>query len=198
MECDTCATATVKVQASASLVGRQAPNFDATAVMPDNTFEKLSLSSFQGQYVILLFYPMDFTFVCPTELVAFSKRLKEFKDQECQVIGISTDSEYTHLAWKNTHPEDGGLGPIGYPLVADITKSISRSYGVLHEESVALRGLFLIDKKGMVRHALVNDLSLGRSVDEAFRTLAAIKMIDTKGALCPVDWEPGDDTISTK
>lgn len=178
-----------------TLVGQIAPDFRAKAIMPDNSFKDLSLSSYRGKYVILFMYPMDFTFVCPTEIIMFDKMLDEFTKRNCAVIGASTDSEYTHLAWKKTPVDKGGIGQIRYPLVSDITKRIARSYGVLHEESVALRGLFLIDPKGKVRHALVNDLSLGRNVDEALRTLQALQIVDTYGHLCPANWHPGDEVI---
>jgi len=128
------------------LVTRQAPDFAAQAVLPDNTFAELKLSSYRGQYVILFFYPLDFTFVCPSEIIAFDQALARFKEKNTEVIGVSVDSHYTHLAWKNTPVEKGGIGPIRYPLVADLNKAIARDYGVLLNESVALRGLFLIDK----------------------------------------------------
>ena len=153
----------------ASMVTREAPDFAAQAVMGDNAFEELKLSSYRGKYVILFFYPLDFTFVCPSEIIAFNDRLDEFHAKDAEIIGVSVDSHYTHLAWKKTPREEGGIGDIRYPLVADLNKNISRDYGVLIDESVALRGLFLIDRDGVIRHALVNDLGLGRSVDEAMR-----------------------------
>ncbi len=152
-----------------SLVTKPAPDFTATAVMPDDSFADLTLSSYQGKYVVLFFYPLDFTFVCPSEIIAFDKALAKFKAKNTQVIGVSVDSHFTHLAWKNTPRNQGGIGPIQYPLVGDLKKEISEKFGVLLEGGIALRGLFLIDKKGVVRHALVNDLPLGRSVDEALR-----------------------------
>ena len=146
-----------------TLVTKEAPDFVAKAVMPDNTFADLKLSSYRGQYVVLFFYPLDFTFVCPSEIIAFDAALPQFQKRKTQVLGASVDSHYTHLAWKNTPRKQGGIGPIQYPLVSDLTKQISRDYGVLLEAGgVALRGLFLIDKAGVVRHALVNDLPLGR------------------------------------
>ncbi len=173
-------------------VTKQAPDFTAQAVMPDNSFAELTLSSFQGKYVILFFYPLDFTFVCPSEIIAFDRRLEEFKAKNCEVIGVSVDSQYTHLAWKSTPLREGGLGNVRFPLVADLKKDIARSYGVLHDDAVALRGLFLIDKEGIVRHQLVNDLPLGRSVDEALRMLDALQFFEAYGDVCPADWHPGD------
>ena len=135
-----------------TLVTKEAPDFTAQAVLPDNTFAELTLSRYRGKYVVLFFYPLDFTFVCPSEILAFNKRLEEFKVKNCEVIGVSVDSRFTHLAWKNTSVENGGIGDIQYPLVEDLNKAIARSYGILLNESVALRGLFLIDPNGIVRH----------------------------------------------
>jgi len=177
------------------LVTRQAPEFTAEAVWPDNTIKPLSLSAFRGKYVVLFFYPLDFTFVCPTEIIAFDDKLQAFKDVNCEIIGISTDSQYTHLAWKKTAREEGGIGKIRYPLVADLSKRIARSFGILHNESVALRGLFLIDPRGKVRHALINELELGRNVDEVLRTLQAVQLFDEYGELCPANWKPGQKAI---
>ncbi|MCP4582356.1 MAG: peroxiredoxin, partial [candidate division Zixibacteria bacterium] len=165
------------------------------AVMPNNSIDELSLSSYKGKYVILFFYPLDFTFVCPTEIIAFDKKLQEFKDRNCEVVGISIDSEYSHWAWKNTPIEKGGVGNIQYPLVADITKDISRDYGVLINNAVALRGLFLIDKEGVVRHAIINDLPLGRNVDEALRIVDALQYSEKHGEVCPANWEKGQDAM---
>jgi peroxiredoxin (alkyl hydroperoxide reductase subunit C) len=148
-----------------TLVTKQAPDFTATAVMGDNSFkEDFKLSDFRGKYVVLFFYPLDFTFVCPSEIIAFDKSLSQFHDKNCEVIGVSVDSQFSHWAWKNTAINDGGIGNIQYPLVADLDKKISRQYGVLLDMGVALRGTFLIDKEGVVRHAVVNDLPLGRSM----------------------------------
>ncbi len=180
-----------------NLVTKPAPDFTATAVMPDNSFkEDFTLSSYKGKYVCLFFYPLDFTFVCPSEILAFDKRLQEFKDKNCEVIGVSVDSHFTHLAWKNTPVEKGGIGKVQYPLVADLSKKISLSYGVLLEDvGVALRGLFLIDKEGIIRHQLVNDLPLGRSVDEALRILEAIQFHEQHGEVCPANWKPGEEAM---
>ena len=180
----------------AVLVTKEAPNFKAKAVMPDNTFEEIELSKYRGKYVVLFFYPMDFTFVCPTEIIEFSRKLDEFKKRDVELIGVSTDSEFSHLAWKNTAEKDGGIGNIQYPLVADIKKSISIDYDVLFDESVALRGLFLIDKDGIVRHQVVNDLPLGRNIDEAIRMVDALQHTEKHGEVCPVGWKPGDDAMT--
>ncbi len=179
-----------------TLVTQQAPDFTADAVMPDNTFGQITLSAFRGKYVVLFFYPLDFTFVCPSEILAFNKKLGEFKSRNCEVIGVSVDSKFTHLAWKNTKLEDGGIGNIQYPLVADITKSIAESYGILFNSAVALRGLFLIDTKGVVRHSIINDLPLGRSVDEAIRMVTALQFVETHGdQVCPADWKEGAEAM---
>jgi peroxiredoxin 2/4 len=179
-----------------TLVTKEAPDFVGKAVMPDNTFADLKLSSYRGQYVVLFFYPLDFTFVCPSEIIAFDAALPEFQKRKTQVIGASVDSHYTHLAWKNTPRKQGGIGPVQYPLLADLTKQISRDYGVLLEDGgVALRGLFLIDKAGVVRHALINDLPLGRSVDEALRMVDALQFHEQHGDVCPANWHAGDEAM---
>ena len=177
------------------LITKEAPDFTAQAVMPDNSFAELKLSSYRGKYVILFFYPLDFTFVCPSEIIAFDKAVGSFKKKNTEVIGVSVDSHFTHLAWKNTPPAEGGIGKVGYPLVADLNKNISRDYGVLHDDSVALRGLFLIDKKGIIRHAVINDLSLGRNVDEALRMLDALQFTEKHGEVCPANWREGDEAM---
>jgi len=178
-----------------SLVTKEAPDFTATAVMPDNTFGEVKLSHYRGKHVILFFYPLDFTFVCPSEIIAFNKKLSEFKSRNCEVIGASIDSEFSHLAWKNTPVEKGGIGNVQFPLVADITKSISRDYGILFNEAVALRGLFLIDKEGIVRHSVINDLPLGRNIDEALRILEALQFVEKHGEVCPANWQEGKSAM---
>jgi peroxiredoxin (alkyl hydroperoxide reductase subunit C) len=178
-----------------TLVTREAPDFTAQAVMPDNSFAELKLSSYRGKYVVLFFYPLDFTFVCPSEIIAFDAALAKFTSRDAVVIGVSVDSHYTHLAWKNTPRDHGGIGPIKYPLVADLSKNVSRTYGVLLDESVALRGLFLIDKQGIVRHALVNDLPLGRNVAEALRILDALRFHEQHGEVCPANWREGEEAM---
>ena len=177
-----------------TLVTREAPDFTADAVLPDNSFGTIKLSSFRGKNVVLFFYPLDFTFVCPSEILAFNKRLAEFKERNCEVIGVSVDSKFTHLAWKNTPLDQGGIGDIQYILVSDLKKEIAKDYGVLFEDAgVALRGLFLIDTKGIVRHALINDLPLGRSVAEALRMVDALQFVETHGdQVCPANWQEGD------
>jgi peroxiredoxin (alkyl hydroperoxide reductase subunit C) len=177
------------------LVTKPAPDFTATAVMPDNSFKELSLSWYRGKYVVLFFYPLDFTFVCPSEIIAFDKALLKFKKKNAEVIGVSVDSHFTHLAWKETPRAEGGIGPINFPLVADLSKSIARSYEVLVNDAVALRGLFLIDKQGVVRHALVNDLPLGRNVDEALRVLSALQFVESHGEVCPANWQEGEEAM---
>ena len=178
-----------------ALVTNEAPDFTAQAVMADNSFAELTLSSYRGKYVILFFYPLDFTFVCPSEIIAFDKALPQFEERDAQVIGVSVDSRYTHLAWKNTPRDQGGIGQIGYPLVADLSKQIARRYEVLFGEEVALRGLFLIDKEGVVRHALVNDLPLGRNVAEALRILDALQFTEKHGEVCPANWREGEEAM---
>jgi len=178
-----------------SLVTKEAPDFTAQAVMPDNSITEFTLSSLRGKYVVLFFYPLDFTFVCPSEIIAFDKKVAEFKSRNTELVGISVDSQFTHHAWRLTPPAKGGIGEIGYPLVADLSKNISRDYGVLVDESVALRGLFLIDTKGVVRHQIVNDLPLGRSVDEAIRVLDALQFVEEHGEVCPANWKKGEEAM---
>lgn len=178
------------------LVTNEAPDFTATAVMPDNTFnEEFSLSALRGKYVLLFFYPLDFTFVCPSEILAFNVAVDKFKEKNCEVVGVSVDSQFSHLAWKNTAINDGGIGNVQFPLVADLDKSISQNYGVLFNGAIALRGLYLIDKEGIIRHQVVNDLPLGRSVSEAMRMLDAIQFTEEHGDVCPANWNKGDDTM---
>ena len=178
-----------------ALVPKEAPDFTAQAVMPDNSFAALTLSSYRGKYVVLFFYPLDFTFVCPSEIIAFDQALAKFAEKNAQVIGVSVDSHFTHLAWKNTPRDHGGIGQIKYPLVSDLNKKIANDYGVLFNGEVALRGLFLIDKAGIVRHALVNDLPLGRSVDEALRILDALQYTEQHGEVCPANWREGEEAM---
>lgn len=174
------------------LVTKEAPDFCATAVMPDNSFnEEFKLSDYRGQYVVLFFYPLDFTFVCPTELIAFDHRIKEFQALNVAVVGCSVDSHFAHLAWKNTAVEKGGIGNIQYPLVADLTKSIAGDYDVLFNDGVALRGSFLIDREGIVRHQVVNDLPLGRNINEMLRMVKALQFSEEHGEVCPAGWDEG-------
>ncbi len=177
-------------------IQQKAPDFIATAVMPDGSFnEKFQLSDYKGKYVLLYFYPLDFTFVCPSEILAFDKKLDEFTSRDCEVIGVSVDSHFTHWAWRNTPVEKGGIGNIRYPLVSDLTKKISRDYGVLLNEAVALRGLFIMDRDLIVRHMLINDLPIGRSVDEAIRVLDAIQYHEEHGEVCPANWRKGEKAM---
>ena len=176
----------------AVLVGKQAPDFTATAVYGNNEIKELKLSQFKGKPVVLFFYPLDFTFVCPSELIAFDHRLEEFKQRGVEVIGVSIDSQFTHLAWKNTPVKEGGIGQVGYPLVADIKHEICRAYDVeLEAAGVALRGSFLIDKNGTVMHQVVNMLPLGRNIDEMLRMVDALQFTEEHGEVCPAGWNKG-------
>lgn len=175
-----------------TLVGKQAPGFTAKAVVNGKIVDEFKLEQCKGKYTVLFFYPLDFTFVCPTELHAFQDKLGEFERREAQVVGCSVDSHFSHFAWVNTPKEKGGIQNVTYPLVADLSKSIAQDYQVLkEEEGIAYRGLFLIDKEGVVRHELVNDLPLGRSVDEVLRILDALKFYEQNGEVCPANWSVG-------
>ena len=178
-------------------VGQQAPDFTATAVV-DQEFKSIKLSDYRGKYVVMFFYPLDFTFVCPTEVTAFSDRYEEFKTLNTEVFGISVDSVFSHLAWIQTDRKSGGVGDLNYPLISDIKKEISAAYNVLDiSAGVALRGLFIIDKDGILQHATINNLGFGRSVDETLRTLQAIQYVQSHtDEVCPVDWQPGDKTMN--
>jgi peroxiredoxin (alkyl hydroperoxide reductase subunit C) len=176
-----------------NLITKEAPDFKAQSVMPDNSFAEISLSAYRGKYVVLFFYPLDFTFVCPSEILAFNNRLEEFKKRNCEVLSISVDSHFSHLAWKNTPVREGGIGKIGFPMLADLDKKISLDYGVLLPAGISLRGLFLIDKEGIVRHAVVNDLPLGRNVEEAIRMVDALQFFERHGEVCPANWRPGEE-----
>ncbi len=178
-----------------TMITKAAPDFKAQAVMEDGSFKEIALSDYKGKYVLLFFYPLDFTFVCPSEILAFNAAVGEFKKRNCQVIGVSVDSHFSHLAWRNTPIEKGGIGAVKFPLVADLSKAISRDYGVLLDAGIALRGLFLIDKDGIMRHMLVNDLPLGRSVDEAIRLLDALQFVEEHGEVCPANWKPGQEAM---
>lgn len=174
------------------LVTKPAPTFTANAVMPDNSIKAdFSLADYRGKYVVLFFYPLDFTFVCPSELIAFDHRLQEFKNRGVEVIGVSIDSHFTHLAWKNTPINKGGIGNVQYPLVADISKQISTDYDLLCGPGIALRGSFLIDQAGVVRHQVVNDLPLGRDIDEMLRMVDALQFHTEHGEVCPAGWNKG-------
>jgi peroxiredoxin (alkyl hydroperoxide reductase subunit C) len=173
------------------LVAKEAPDFTAQAVMPDNSFEELTLSSYKGKYVVLFFYPLDFTFVCPSELIAFDHRLEEFKKRGVEVIGVSIDSHFSHLAWKNTEINNGGIGNVQYPLIADIDKAVTEAYDMRTGPGIALRGSFLIDKEGVVQHQVVNNLPLGRDIDEMLRMVDALQFTEEHGEVCPAGWRQG-------
>jgi peroxiredoxin (alkyl hydroperoxide reductase subunit C) len=177
-----------------AFVQKEAPDFTAQAVMEDGGFKEIGLKDFRGGYVVLFFYPLDFTFVCPTEIIALSERAGEFKTRSAQLLGVSVDSHFSHLAWRNTPRKKGGIGEINYPLISDLTKEISSKYGVLLEKpGIALRGLFIIDKEGKIRHITINDLPLGRNVDEVLRVLDALQFNEKHGEVCPANWKKGDD-----
>ncbi len=174
------------------LVGKSAPDFEADAVVNGTIREQVSLKDLSSGYTLLFFYPLDFTFVCPTELHAFQEAQEAFKQRDCAIVGCSVDSAHSHLAWLNTPKEKGGIEGVTYPILADLTKEIARKYDVLLEEKgIAYRGLFLIDKTGTVRHQIVNDLPLGRSVEEALRVLDALIFTETHGEVCPANWSSG-------
>ncbi len=181
-----------------NLLKKPAPDWKAAA-MVNGELKQLSLSDYKGKSVVLFFYPLDFTFVCPTELIAFNEKLEDFKKLGVEVVGCSIDSKYSHLAWWNTPRADGGIQGVKYPLLADVTKKIATDYGVLidhgNDEGVALRGLFVLDDKHVVRHVTINDLPIGRSVDEVLRVVQAMQFADQHGEVCPADWRPGKDTM---
>ncbi len=175
------------------LVAREAPDFTASAVMPDGSIkDNFTLSSLRGKYVVLFFWPLDFTFVCPTEIIAHNNRIQAFKERNVEVVGISIDSPYTHYAWRETPVAKGGIGRVQFPLVADITHDIVKAYGVEHPSGVALRASFLIDKQGIVQHQVVNNLDLGRDVDEMLRVVDALQYCEQHGEVCPAGWKKGD------
>ena len=196
------------------LIGKKAPDFKSTAVINGSEIvENFSLEQYVGKYVVFFFYPKDFTFVCPTEILAFQKKIEEFEKRNVAVVGCSTDSEFSHFQWLNTSQNEGGIKGVTFPLVADLSKTISNNYDVLageydydeqtgnsvfHGEPVAYRGLFLIDKEGIVRHQVVNDMPLGRSVDETLRMVDALQYCEKHGEVCPADWQQGDEAIEEK
>lgn len=177
-----------------SLVQKPAPDFKAEALIGED-FKTLSLSDFKGKWVCLFFYPLDFTFVCPTEITAFNDAHRAFKEANCEVIGCSVDSKFSHLAWSKTPRKDGGLGKLTIPLLADITKKIARDYGVLVNDAIALRGLFIINPKGAVQYSVVHDLGIGRNVEETLRVLKALQEVEKTGEVCPANWTPGKSTM---
>jgi len=176
----------------AVLVGKAAPDFTATAVLGNNEITEITFSkATKGKYAVVFFYPLDFTFVCPSELIAFNHRLDEFKKRNVEVLGVSIDSQFSHLAWKNTPVEKGGIGNVGYTLVADVKHEICKAYDVESDGGVAYRGSFLIDRAGMVRHQVVNDLPLGRNIDEMLRMIDALQFTEEHGEVCPAGWNKG-------
>ena len=178
------------------LVGKEAPNFKAIAAAGQELINDFELSSLRGKYVVLFFYPLDFTFVCPTELHAFQDKLADFKARGCEVVGCSVDSHFSHLAWLRTPLAQGGIEGVTYPIVADLNKTIAADYDVLVDGvGIAYRGMFLIDKEGVVRHQVVNDLPLGRSVDEALRMVDALKFFEENGEVCPANWKQGSQSM---
>ena len=178
------------------LVAQKAPDFTAPAVMPNGVIEEnFQLSSLEGKYVVLFFYPLDFTFVCPTEILAHHRRISRFNEKNVAVVGISIDSQYSHFAWRNTPVNDGGIGPIDFTLVADVKHEITRAYGIEHPDGVAMRASFLIDRNGVVQHQVVNNLPLGRNVDEMLRMVDALQFHEENGEVCPAGWQKGDSAM---
>jgi peroxiredoxin (alkyl hydroperoxide reductase subunit C) len=179
---------------SEARIQSEAPDFTAQSVMPDGSIKELALSDYKGKYVVLFFYPLDFTFVCPTEILAISDRIDEFKERGAEVIGVSVDSPYSHIAWRRTPRKKGGIGEVTYPLVSDLDKAVATKYGVLLEKpGIALRGLFIIDREGKLRHITINDLPLGRNVEEVLRVLDAVKFSEEHGEVCPANWKKGEE-----
>jgi cytosolic tryparedoxin peroxidase, trypanosomatid typical 2-Cys peroxiredoxin len=180
----------------AAKLNHPAPEFNEMALMPNGTFKKISLSSYKGKWVVLFFYPMDFTFVCPTEIIQFSDNAKRFAELNTEVISCSCDSEYCHLQWTTVDRKKGGLGTMAIPMLADKTKSIARSYGVLDEESgVAYRGAFIIDPNGKLRQIIINDMPVGRNVEEVVRLVEALQFVEEHGEVCPANWKKGEATM---
>lgn len=178
-----------------TLIGRPAPSFQLDAVH-NGEMKNISLSDYKGKWVVLFFYPLDFTFVCPTEILAFSDRYDDFKKLDAEVLGASVDSKFTHLAWLERPRKEGGIHGLKYPLLSDLNKTLAADYGVLVDNSIALRGLFLIDPDGIVQHCTINNLSVGRSVDEELRVLEAFQFCRTHGDVCPANWKPGSATMT--
>lgn len=175
------------------LVTKPAPDFVAQAVMGDGSIKAdFRLSDLRGKYVVLFFWPLDFTFVCPTEIIAHDKRAAKFRERGVELVGVSIDSQFTHAAWRNTPVDKGGIGPVSFPMVADVKHEITRAYGIEHPDGVALRGSFLIDRDGIVQHQVVNNLPLGREVDEILRLVDALQFVEEHGEVCPAGWQKGD------
>lgn len=175
------------------LVAHPAPDFKAPAVLPDGTIrEDFTLSELRGKYVVLFFWPLDFTFVCPTEILAHDHRMPQFRERNVEVVGVSIDSHFTHFAWRNTPVAEGGIGPVQFPIVADIRHAITRAYGVEHPDGVALRASFLIDRNGIVQHQVVNNLPIGRNVEDMLRVIDALQFTEIHGEVCPAGWQKGE------
>lgn len=192
---ETASAGSHKLSVSKALISKPAPHWEGTAVV-NGEFKDLNLDMYKGKYLVFFFYPLDFTFVCPTEIIAFSDRAKEFRAINAEVVGVSVDSQFTHLAWIKTPRKDGGLGPLDIPLLSDLTHKISKDYGVyLEDAGHTLRGLFIIDGLGNLRQITMNDLPVGRSVDETLRLVQAFQYTDQHGEVCPAGWKPGADTI---
>lgn len=188
----------MKVRQFSAKVQQPAPHFSGVAVV-DGDFKEIKLNDYQGKYLVLFFYPLDFTFVCPTEILAFSSKIKDFKSLNSEVVGVSVDSHFSHLAWLNTERKHGGLGGLQFPLLSDITKEISKDYGVLLEkDGIALRGLFIIDPNGIVRQITINDLPVGRNVEEVLRLLKAFQYHEKHGEVCPANWDPDSNADTIK
>lgn len=178
-------------------ISQNAPNFNAEALMPDNSFGNIELSQFKSKkYVVLFFYPLDFTFVCPSEIILLSKKISKFKSRNTEVLGISIDSKFSHYAWANTHIKDGGIGNISFPLISDISKEISKNYDVLLNNSVSVRATILIDKQGIIKYYALNDLSLGRNIEEIIRMIDALQHTEKYGEVCPAEWKRGETAMT--
>lgn len=178
------------------LVAHEAPDFTAPAVMGDGSIkDDFKLSDVKGKYVVLFFWPFDYTFVCPTEVIAHDKRLDEFRKRGVEVVGVSIDSKHTHAAWRNTDVSAGGIGPVRFPMVADVKHEIAQAYGIEHPDGMALRASFLIDKAGVVQHQVVNNLPLGRNIDEMLRLIDALQFSEENGEVCPAGWKKGDEAM---
>ncbi|NPE27354.1 peroxiredoxin [Methanococcoides sp. SA1] len=178
------------------LVNKKAPDFTAPAVLADGTIkDNFKLSDLKGKHVVLFFWPLDFTFVCPTEIIAHDKRLAEFQKRSIEVVGVSIDSQFTHHAWRNTPVDNGGIGEVKFPMVADVKHDITKAYDVEHEDGVALRASFLIDKEGVVQHQVVNNLPIGRNIDEMLRVIDALQFTEQYGEVCPAGWKQGDKAM---
>jgi tryparedoxin peroxidase (2-Cys peroxiredoxin) len=177
------------------VIGKPAPNFTCEALKPDGSFANISLSDYKGKWLVLFFYPLDFTFVCPTEIIQYSERVKEFNDVGCEVVAASVDSCFSHLAWTKLDRKEGGLGPLKISVLGDLTKQVSKSYGVLNDDGVAFRGIFIIDPNQNIRQITINDLPVGRNVDETLRLVMAFQFYEKHGEVCPAGWKPGQKTM---